>query len=141
MRTLGLLLLTLGVGACDSSAVTDRVEHRGGRYQGVGIYGAGRMWQHVIAPRPEGDGRAARTVDDEVVIAVVDSQTGEIRQCGNLSGRCIAMNPWSARLGPDQALPVNLDVHLPALEREEIQQSTTDVQNDATQAGAAPSRR
>jgi hypothetical protein len=30
----------------------------------------------------------------------VDSQTGEIRQCGNLSGHCIRMNPWEARQSP-----------------------------------------
>lgn len=138
MRLFGLLLLALGMSACDATPASERAQHRGGRYQGIGIYGAGRMWQHIVTPAPDGDGRAARTADDEVVIAVVDSHTGEIRQCGNISGRCIAMNPWAVRLGPDQALPVSVDAHLPGLERAEREQSAADLQNNAAAADPAP---
>lgn len=141
MRTFGLLLLALCAGACNQSPASDPVPHRGGRYQGIGVYGAGRMWQHIVAQEPAGDGRAARTMDDEVVIAVVDSQTGEIRQCGNISGHCIAMNPWAVPLGRDRTLPINLDAHLRELERAEREQPAADVRNDAAAADPAPANR
>lgn len=65
-----------------------------GRYLGVGVYPAGQMWSQIAGPAPT-DPKAATLNDDEQVIVVVDSRTGEIRQCGNLSGYCVAMNPWA----------------------------------------------
>ena len=69
---------------------------------GIGIYPAGRdVAAAGRAPTAAADAcRARRCDDDEQVIVVVDSQTGEIRQCGNLSGHCIGMNPWASRARP-----------------------------------------
>ena len=73
-----------------------------GRFIGIGLYAPGRMWSELVAPRPASDPaqphaqpEPAGLQDDEQVIVVVDSTTGEVRQCGNLSGMCLAMNPWS----------------------------------------------
>jgi hypothetical protein len=68
--------------------------HRG-RFVGVGIYSPHRMWTQLVRAAPQ-DRAAATLEDDEQVIVVVDSATGEIRQCGNLSGHCLSFNPWSA---------------------------------------------
>ena len=65
-----------------------------GRYVGVGHYTPGQMWTQVAGAPPSNDAAAAKPSDDEQVIIVMDSLTGEIRQCGNLSGRCVALNPW-----------------------------------------------
>jgi hypothetical protein len=91
-----------------------------GRYVGVGIYGAGSMWaKMVLANQPKdprtpqaGSAGPAGLLDDEHVIVVVDSKTGEIRQCGDLSGYCIGMNPWSKPLTPSQSMPVSLTAHM-----------------------------
>ena len=70
-----------------------------GRYLGVAVYAPGRMWEQIVrAAAPAG--AAATLKDDEQVVVVVDSATGELRQCGNLSGFCIAMNPWSNPAAP-----------------------------------------
>lgn len=66
-----------------------------GRYLGVAVYAPGRMWEQVVRAGAPTDSAAATLKDDEQVIVVVDSATGELRQCGNLSGLCIAMSPWS----------------------------------------------
>lgn len=84
---------------------------RPGRYNGVGIYQADRAWTHMsAADKPDGKARAT-VADDRAVIVVVDSRTGELRQCGNLSGYCIGMNPWERPLGRDRILPVELSEH------------------------------
>jgi ABC-type amino acid transport substrate-binding protein len=79
-----------------------------GRYGGLGVYPAGQGWARVAVSGQPADPAAAKTADDEHVIVVVDSKTGEVRQCGDLSGYCIAMNPWSRKLGSTQAEPVPL---------------------------------
>ena len=69
------------------------------------------------------DAAAANLGDDDHVIVVVDSRTGEIRQCGNYSGHCIGMNPWAGPLGQGQAAPVPLTKHAADLAREAEQQA------------------
>jgi hypothetical protein len=66
-----------------------------GRYVGVGHYSPGQMWTQIAGVPSSKDPAAARPDDDEQVIIVMDSLTGEVRQCGNLSGRCVGLNPWS----------------------------------------------
>ena len=89
-----LILTALALGGCGRPVDTGPGAFHG-RYQGVGTYPAGSMWSHIkVAPSPA-DPTAARVTDDEQVIVVVDSRTGELRQCGNLSGYCISMNPWN----------------------------------------------
>jgi hypothetical protein len=84
---------------------------RHGRYVGVGIYPAGQMWSQVVVANAPKDAAASRSSDDEQVIVVVDSATGELRQCGNLSGYCVGMNPWRGKLAPSQIAPVPLTRH------------------------------
>ncbi|WCT75167.1 hypothetical protein PQ455_08105 [Sphingomonas naphthae] len=80
-----------------------------GRYAGVGIYAADKLWSHVEGSKPA-DPAIASPADDEYIIVVSDTQTGEIRQCGNHSGRCVSLKAW----GKDAAssLPVRIDQHL-----------------------------
>jgi hypothetical protein len=83
-----------------------------GRYVGVGHFAPGPMWSQV-ADAAAAQGQAARPDDDEQIIVVMDSVTGEVRQCGNLSGRCLSLKPWS---GAAPALPATLLKHAAELE-------------------------
>jgi len=106
--------------------------HRG-RYAGVGIYAPGEGWRRQVAGQGPTTGPAARLVDDEAVIVVVDSQTGEVRGCGDLSGYCVGLNPWRTALARPQQTPVDLTAHVTPAE--------DGVTNDADNAAAAaPSR-
>ncbi|WP_293905579.1 hypothetical protein [Phenylobacterium sp.] len=95
-----------------------------GRFVGVGIYTPGRMWRQM-APSSAKDTAAvsvsppgAVLEDDEQVIVVIDSASGELRQCGNLSGRCISMNPWSRPIAAALLVPVPLLRHAQDLDEE-----------------------
>src|SRR3954447_20867483 len=134
----GILLATICLGGCGPEHSDADASHHGGRYQGIGVYGAGQMWQHIVRSRSgSGDERAATPGDDEVVIAVVDSRTGEIRQCGNITGYCVRMNPWQNQLGPAQTLPAAVDSHLPEVELAARERWTGDVQKAAAPADAS----
>jgi hypothetical protein len=114
------LLAVIGLSGCGKPAI-DRPAAHHGRYVGIGIYAAGSLWERMTAavPPAKGSPDAARLSDDEQVIVVVDSDTGEIRQCGNLTGYCVATNPWTQALTSQQQTPVDLKVHalsLPAFE-------------------------
>jgi hypothetical protein len=88
-----------------------------GRYGGIGLYPAGQMWAQLAHPAP-GNPAAARLDDDEQIIVVIDSRTGEVRQCGNVSGYCVALNPWGGALAVGQRAPLPLAKHADQLERE-----------------------
>ena len=110
---IGLLVVGATLGGCKREATiddgmdTDSPVHHG-RFAGVGLYGTDHSWAHLAgAPKPA-DKAVATTADDTMVIVTVDGATGEIRQCGNLSGHCIAMNPWRGKLAPQQAEPVSV---------------------------------
>ncbi|HEV2817696.1 MAG TPA: hypothetical protein VGW40_10825 [Allosphingosinicella sp.] len=107
MRLIGLLFATLSLGGCGFGPEPGHGPRHGGRYLGIGIYSPGAMWQRLAGVERAQDDAAATLRDDEQIIVVVDSQTGEVRQCGNLSGHCIRMNPWSAQ----QPAPVRLSEH------------------------------
>jgi len=55
---------------------------------------------------------AARTIDDQAIIVVEDSDTGEVRACGDLTGYCISMNPWKGELAGAQLVPIRLTEHV-----------------------------
>jgi len=57
------------------------------------------------------DAAAARLVDDQAVIVTVDSRSGEVRACGDLTGYCVGMNPWRRELLQGQKAPVALAHH------------------------------
>jgi hypothetical protein len=61
---------------------------------------------------------ASRLKDDQQVIVVVDTRTGELRQCGNMSGVCVGMNPWSKPLAQAQSTPLSVLKHEDDIERE-----------------------
>jgi hypothetical protein len=98
-----------GLAGCGAHPARTASHH--GRYVGIGAYSAGALWSKMAVANPPRDPSAAKTADDEHVIVVVDSDTGEIRQCGDLSGYCIGMNPWAKPLSPSQGAPVALTAH------------------------------
>lgn len=114
-----LAMLAVSLGGCskrpwDSAAGIFGAGHSA-RYVGVGIYSPGTMWTKLVqALAAKGAAlapAAAKLVDDQAVIVVVDSQTGDIRSCGDLTGYCIGMNPWKTPLPAAQATPVSLTTH------------------------------
>ena len=112
-----VLVAGAALGGCHGSSSwvgDDATPHRG-RYSGIGIYSADRTWAKISsADKPADSDKARSTVaDDQTVIVVVDSNTGEVRQCGNMSGFCIGMNPWTRSLGKPQTNPVDLAEHAP----------------------------
>jgi len=58
-------------------AAADLARH--GRYVGVGIYPAGQMWAQVVVANATKGASASRLNDDEQIIVIVDSATGELR--------------------------------------------------------------
>ena len=117
------LLATAALCGCDQQAATNEQQDvvPRGRYVGIGTYPANRLWAHIALPKQEkpAASAAANTKDDGQLIVVVDSMTGEVRQCGNLSGFCIGMNPWTGALPAAQAGPVTLTKHEADLQRED----------------------
>lgn len=91
-----------------------------GRFVGVGIYAPGRLWTELVgsAPATPADPAAATLKDDDHVIVVVDTATGELRQCGNLSGHCLTSNPW-VRPSGTQTAPAALLKHIDAARAED----------------------
>lgn len=88
------------------------------RYLGVGMYMPGELWNQLAGTDAPTDPAAAVLDDDHLIIVVLDSATGELRQCGNLSGHCIGMNPWANPLDPAQTAPARLLKHAKQLREE-----------------------
>ncbi len=105
-QTFQAAALTAALTGCHGSADTPAIAARG-RYLGIGVFSAGSLWSR-LAVRPPANPAAATTADDEHVIVVVDSQTGEIRECGDYSGVCTSFNPWTRVIAADQTAPVKL---------------------------------
>lgn len=116
---LGMLAVTCFLCGCGDAAMTaDSGPRNPGRYAGIGTFNAGRLWAEMAGVEAPSDSEAARLEDDEHVIVVVDSHTGEVRQCGDYSGVCVVMNPWSGR-GSRNAVPVRLEKHAADLAAED----------------------
>jgi hypothetical protein len=107
-----------------------------GRYQGVGHFPASRLWREVVRPSATNDPARALPKDDDEVIVVLDSTTGEVRQCGNFSGRCIGMNPWTAPLAETEKAPASLTKHLDRIEAD--QDAEREVRTQPATAAAKP---
>ena len=114
-RSLGLggLVLFVGLCGCSKPAILGgSPSAHEGRYAGFGVYSADETWRRLAAPpatnaKAASDKPAAATLrDDEVVLVTIDSHTGEVRQCGNVSGYCVAMTPWTHP--PAQSAPATL---------------------------------
>jgi hypothetical protein len=113
-----VVLPALCLGACSPPPIDSRQAERG-RFSGVGIYFVDRMWSQIAGAEAPKSPATARLKDDTEVIVVVDSRTGEIRQCGNLSGFCVGMNPWNRPLSSAQGEPLSVLKHAEDLERED----------------------
>jgi hypothetical protein len=92
--------------------------NKNGRFTGIGVVEARRLWPQVAAESAPAAPGTASPSDDEHIIVVVDTTTGEVRQCGDLSGRCIGMNPWRP-LGAGTTAPVKVGKHLSELDQPE----------------------
>ncbi len=106
-----LVIAALGLCGCSQSVQSPDQTSGHGKYSGVGIYGPSRQWTKLIANQPVKDPQASRAVDDQVIIVVQNSATGEVRACGDLTGYCIGMNPWKAPLLASQIARVKLTEH------------------------------
>lgn len=114
MKMLVLAVATLAVAGCQKTheGLSGASGGARGRYVGVGIYSPGQLWAELIRPATAAaDPAQATLADDEEIIVVLDSGTGELRQCGNLSGHCIGFNPWTASLAKGQGMPAQLLKH------------------------------
>lgn len=113
-----------------------------GRYAGIGLFEPGKIWAHLQGELTKDPG-AAKPEDDDVLIVVVDSDTGEVRECGNYSGRCVSMNPWTKAVGPQLHIPVRVDAHVADLASttENVTMNEMDNGNDAALAKPATGQR
>jgi hypothetical protein len=119
MRSIAMAvaLTALGVTGCQKLGGDGAMGgHARGRYVGVGLYPADRLWAQVAGAEASKDPAAAKLDDDQQIIVVLDSQTGELRQCGNFSGHCVGMNPWSSPAG---ATPARMAKHAAQLLQED----------------------
>jgi hypothetical protein len=115
-----LPLLLLTIAGCNKSMAVDADGTASrGRYSGIGTFPADPLWRQRTETDLK-DESAARLADDSQIIVVVDSQTGEVRQCGNNTGQCVSMNPWSKDAAAS-SLPAVLKKHAADLDAETAQ--------------------
>jgi hypothetical protein len=112
-RILAVLgVVALGLLGCSRSTSSEPTSVAGqNRYLGVGVYHPGAAWTHLADNQQPGASAAAKPSDDQVIIVVEDSRTGELRACGDLTGYCIGMNPWKTELIPSRQAPIGLTEH------------------------------
>jgi hypothetical protein len=111
LRLLAVAIAFVSVAACKKSSdagFESKAAH--GRYAGVGIYTPGAPWTKLLAAETANPA-GARPIDDQAIIVVIDSQTGEVRACGDLSGTCVGMNPWKSAMAASRVAPVALTEH------------------------------
>jgi hypothetical protein len=99
-----------GLAACHGQTVSQNANHHG-RYVGIGIYQPRESWTRMVAGAAAKPTAAAQTIDDQAIIVVEDSDTGEVRACGDMTGYCIGMKPWAKPLSPAQLAPIDLTEH------------------------------
>lgn len=112
LRLIGLAAIaTMTLVGCVKQGGGESVGHHG-RYVGIGIYRPEEPWTKMVAAQQSEQTPSAKTIDDQAIIVVVDSDTGDIRACGDLTGYCIGMNPWKKALTTSQIAPINLTQHV-----------------------------
>jgi len=104
------LLITASLYGCSKHQLESSAHHN--RYVGIGIYSPNTQWTKMIGADATNVTTAARTIDDQAIIVVEDSETGEVRACGDLTGYCIGMNPWKKGLTSTQNAPISLTEHV-----------------------------
>lgn len=108
LLTTAICVVALSACTKKEETTTETTTTTDGRYVGIGTYSPSGLWSRIVGtPAPE-DKTIATAADDDQIIIVVDTKTGEIRQCGNMSGHCIGMNPWTKALAAEQQIPVAL---------------------------------
>src|SRR5262245_12397085 len=114
--TFGLLIFAVALSGCDRQDTMSGASPKSlGRYAGIGTYEPGRLWAQNAGAIAAKEPASANLDDDDQIVVVVDSHTGEVRQCGNHSGFCVATNPWSAE-ALQSGTPVKLKKHHADLE-------------------------
>ncbi len=103
------MLVAAGLSGCEKPQLESSTHH--GRYVGIGIYNPREQWTKIVGADALNVTPTARTIDDQAILVVEDSDTGEIRACGDLTGYCIGMNPWAHALSSSQNVPVSLTEH------------------------------
>jgi hypothetical protein len=103
---------TFCLSACSRPSSWDLFGGQHGRYVGVGIYGPQTQWTKLAQAAQSKDPQAAQLIDDQAILVMVDSQTGELRACGDLTGYCVGMNPWKKPLTAAQTAPIILTEHV-----------------------------
>ena len=139
MRVAALSILIMGCfqsGCGQEGAISGPGPKGSGRYAGIGTYDAGRLWGQMAGQATPSDPAAAKLEDDEHVIVVIDSHTGEVRQCGDYSGICVAMKPWIGQ-GAWTSTPIKLEKHAADLAAEDQGrvEEAAPASNDPTPAG------
>jgi hypothetical protein len=130
------MIALFALGGCHSASDVGSLRPaRHGRYAGIGVFDVGPLWSKMAVPKPAAGQQAATTADDEHVIVVVDTDTGEVRECGDLSGTCAAFNPWTSVIAPPQRAPVPLTAHAA-----DLAANSTDAE-PANNAEAEPAKR
>jgi hypothetical protein len=79
MRAAAILLVTVGclVSGCrDTTSSTLAGTGAKGRYAGIAVFDAGRLWGQMASAQPTSEAAGAKIADDEHVIVVVDTNTG-----------------------------------------------------------------
>ena len=121
MRTRTSCILAIGCllsGCGDAADFAPSPSKTSGRYAGIGTYDTGRLWAEMERSEAPSEPKMATLQDDEHVIVVIDSHTGEVRQCGDYSGFCVTMNPWTGQ-GSRTDAPVRLRKHAADLAAED----------------------
>jgi hypothetical protein len=85
-----------------------------GRYTSVGTYTPSNAWRRLALGAKTSSPNAATPDDDQAIIVVQDSRTGEIRACGDLTARCIGFNPWRKTVQDVDQKPLILTPSSPA---------------------------
>jgi len=110
--TIALTVLTALAGCHRGAWSGDDAGHGGrGHFAGVGIYQPNLNWTQLAEAPTTNSQSAAKRVDDQAIVVVVDTNSGEIRACGDLSGYCVAQNPWRTGLPASQLTPVPMAAH------------------------------
>ena len=108
----GAMIAALALGGCHNpTPASGSAPYEHGRYAGIGIYAADPLWSHMTVSEKPTNKAAATIADDRTIIVVIDSKTGEVRQCGNMSGYCVGMNPWAGAFASGRSAPLNLAKH------------------------------
>jgi hypothetical protein len=129
----------VGLTGCTKMEATDNGGAHHGRYAGIGLFSPGKIWAHLQGDVTK-DPAAAKPEDDDVLIIVVDSDTGEVRECGNYSGRCVSMNPWTKAVGPQLHMPVRVSAHAAELANEGTTENVTTSDLDNSSTDMAPAK-